>query len=84
MNTHKFPDELANWQTFKETLLLVRKDYDSKVAYLIMNTVEKQPYIIEDDALAKSIAEAMIAAGVKVMSVEEAQQFLFPKPLPQR
>jgi Na+-translocating ferredoxin:NAD+ oxidoreductase RnfC subunit len=80
----QLPRVLADWQNFKERLVVVRKPLASKVVYLIINTQEKQPYVIEDDTLAREIAEKMIAEGVPVMSVEEVQQLLFPKPLPQR
>jgi hypothetical protein len=84
MTSYKLPNDLKYWKDNIENLLVVRQTIDGTMAYLIVDAILKQPFIIEDDAEAKSLAEDMIRAGVNVVSVEEAQQIMFPKPVPNR
>jgi flavin-dependent dehydrogenase len=74
--------ELSDWQDNIDNYIVIQKTMQSATAYLIVNLSEKQPYNIEDNAVARWVAEKMIEAGVKVMSVQEAQNLMFPKPVP--
>lgn len=71
------------WRKNPEHYIVVRDSLDfedgSKVVYHIFNVERKLSHIIESQAEAKLLGEAMIAGGVRVVTLEEAKQLLLQK-----